>query len=200
MSFHPLMDYGAGHHQSARSLPDEGPAFTFTAANLAKLEEICSRYPAEQRKSAIIAALYLAQGQQGYITRNAMRAVAASIRCTTAEVEDIVFFYTMFYTKPVGKHIVQVCRTLSCALRGAERVTEELSKTLGLTPGQTDAAGEFTLIEVECLGACDRAPVVGVNDDWHECQKPEDAKALIDGLRSRGAASLTGCHLKVAGE
>lgn len=194
------MDYGAGHHQSARSLPDEGPAFTFTAANLAKLEEICSRYPAEQRKSAIIAALYLAQGQQGYITRNAMRAVAASIRCTTAEVEDIVFFYTMFYTKPVGKHIVQVCRTLSCALRGAERVTEELSKTLGLTPGQTDAAGEFTLIEVECLGACDRAPVVGVNDDWHECQKPEDAKALIDGLRSRGAASLTGCHLKVAGE
>lgn len=194
------MDYGAGHHQSARALPDEGPAFVFTAANLAKLEEICSRYPAEQRKSAIIAALYLAQGQQGYITRNAMRAVAAAIRCTTAEVEDIVFFYTMFYTKPVGKHVVQVCRTLSCALRGAERVTEELSKHLGLTPGQTDANGEFTLVEVECLGACDRAPVVGVNDDWHECQKPEDAKALIDGLRTRGAASLTGCHLKVAGE
>jgi NADH-quinone oxidoreductase subunit E len=200
MSFHPLMDYGKGHHQSARQLPEEGPAFAYTPDNLAKLEEICTRYPAEQRKSAILAALYLAQGQQGYITQSAMRAVAAAIRCSTAEVEDIVFFYTMFYTRPVGKHVIQVCRTLSCALMGAERVTEELSKTLGIAPGETDAAKEFTLIEVECLGACDRAPVVGVSDDWHECQKPEDARALIDGLRSKGAASLTGCYLKVAGE
>jgi len=194
------MEYGAGHHQSARVLPEEGPAFAFTAANLAKLEEICTRYPAERRKSAIIAALYLAQGQQGYITLSAMRAVAAAIRCSTAEVEDIVYFYTMFYTRPMGKHIVMVCRTLSCALAGAERVTETLSQELGLTPGETDANREFSLLEVECLGACDRAPVVGVNDDWHECQKPEAAKALIDGLRASGAASLTGCHLKVAGE
>jgi NADH-quinone oxidoreductase E subunit len=200
MSFHPLMDYGAGHHQSARPLPEEGPAFAYTPQNLAKLEEICARYPDEQRKSAIIAALYLAQGQQGYITRSAMRAVAAAIRCTTAEVEDIVYFYTMFYTRPMGKHIVQVCRTLSCALMGAERVTEALSQELGLKPGETDANREFSLLEVECLGACDRAPVVGVNDDWHECQQPDAVKKLVDGLRASGAASLTGCHLKVAGE
>lgn len=200
MSFHPLMEYGAGHHQSSRELPEEGPAFAFTAPNLAKLEEICARYPAEWRKSAIIAALYLAQGQQGYITLSAMRAVAAAIRCSTAEVEDIVYFYTMFYTRPMGKHIVMVCRTLSCALAGAERVTEALSQELGLKPGETDANREFSLLEVECLGACDRAPVVGVNDDWHECQQPEAAKALIEGLRAAGAASLTGCHLKVAGE
>lgn len=200
MSFHPLMDYGAGHHRSARALPEDGPEFAFTSANLAKLEEICARYPAEQRKSAIIAALYLAQGQQGYITRNAMRAVAAAIRCTTAQVEDIVYFYTMFYTRPMGKHIIMVCRTLSCALAGAERVTEALSKELGLKPGETDANREFSLLEVECLGACDRAPVVGVNDDWHERQQPEAVKALIEGLRAAGAASLTGCHLKVAGE
>ena len=147
-----------------------------------------------------MAALYLAQGQQGYLTRGAMRAVASSIGCTTAEVEDIVYFYTMFYTRPVGKHIIQVCRTLSCALAGAERVAAELSKELGLAPGETDANREFTLIEVECLGACDRAPVVGVNDDWHECQRPEDARKLIDGLRAKGASSLTGCHLKVVGE
>jgi len=73
-------------------------------------------------------------------------------------------------------------------------------KELGLTPGETDADREFSLLEVECLGACDRAPVVGVNDDWHECQQPEAVKALIEGLRAAGAASLTGCHLKVAGE
>jgi len=197
MSFHPAMDYGRGRHLSARQLPEEGPAFAYTAENRAKLEAICARYPAEERKSAILAALYLAQHQQGYLTRNAMREVASAIRCTTADVEDVVSFYTMFYTRPVGRHVVQVCRTLSCALMGAERVTEELSRAIGIAPGETDKAGEFTLLEVECLGACDRAPVVGVNDHWHECQKPEDAKALVDGLRARGAAALTGCHLRM---
>jgi len=191
------MDYGRGRHQSARALPDTGPAFVFTADRRAKLDEICARYPADQRKSAILAALYLAQDQQGYLTQNAMRHVAEAIGCTPAQVEDVVSFYTMFYTRPVGRHVLQVCRTLSCALMGAERVTEELANALQVRPGETDASGEFTLLEVECLGACDRAPVVGVNDHWHECQRPEDAKALIDGLRAKGAASLTGCYLAV---
>lgn len=197
MSFHPAMDYGRGHHASARVQPEEGPAFAYTPETRAKLEEICARYPAEQRKSAIIAALYLAQHQQGYITRNAMRHVAEVIRCTPAEVEDVVSFYTMFYTRPVGRSVIQVCRTLSCALMGAERVADAFAATLGIKPGETDAAGEFTLLEVECLGACDRAPVVGVNDGWQECQKPEDVPALVDGLRARGQAALTGCHLRV---
>ena len=102
MSFHPAMDYGRGHHKSARALPEEGPAFAYTAENRATLEEICARYPPEQRKSAILAALYLAQHQQGYLTRNAMRHVAEAIGCTPADVEDVVSFYTMFYTRPVG--------------------------------------------------------------------------------------------------
>ena len=197
MSFHPEMDYGRGRHKSMRALPEEGPAFAYTAETRAKLEEICSRYPPERRQAAILAALYLAQHQQGYLTRNAMRHVAEVIGCTPADVEDVVTFYTMFYTRPVGKHVLQVCRTLSCALMGAERVTEELEQALGISRGDTDAAGEFTLVEVECLGACDRAPVVAVNDDWHECQTPEDARALVDGLRAHGVAALTGCHLKV---
>jgi NADH-quinone oxidoreductase E subunit len=197
MSFHPSMDYGRGHHKSARAFPEEGPAFEYTRENRARLETICARYPAEQRKSAILAALYLVQHQQGYITLNGMRQVASVIGCTPADVEDVVSFYTMFYTRPVGRYVLQVCRTLSCALMGAERVTEELSKTLGIAPGETDRAGEFTLFEVECLGACDRAPVVGVNDHWHECHKPEDASALVAGLRTKGPAALTGCYLRV---
>jgi len=197
MTFHPAMDYGPGHHKSARALPEDGPPFEYTAGNRAKLEAICTRYPEERRKSAILAALYIAQHQQGYLTRNAMRHVAEVIRCTPAEVEDVVSFYTMFYTRPVGRHVIQVCRTLSCALLGAERVTEELSKALGIAPGETDADREFSLFEVECLGACDRAPVVGVNDDWHECQSPEDVRALVEGLRTHGAKALTGCHLKI---
>jgi NADH-quinone oxidoreductase E subunit len=198
MSFHPAMDYGRGHHKSARALPEEGPPFEYTAENRARLEDICSRYPDQHRKSAILAAVYIAQHQQGHITRNAMRHIADVIRCTPADVEDVVTFYTMFYTRPVGRHVLQVCRTLSCALMGAERVTEELSGVLGIRPGETDEAGEFTLLEVECLGACDRAPVVGVNDAWHECQAPDAVRSLVDGLRAKGTAAVTGCHLDVA--
>src|SRR4029078_4283742 len=100
----------------------------------------------------------------------------------------------MFYTKPVGKCVLQVCRTLSCALNGAERVTEELRAKLGIEPGQTDATGTFTLIESEWLRACDRAPVVMVNDAWHECLNPADAARLVDDLRTRGEAAVSGCH------
>ena len=197
MSFHPPMEYApARFHRSERKLADEGAPFAYTPENQAKFDENVTHYPPEQRKSAILYALYLAQGQQGYLTGNAMRFVAQQIGCSTADVEDVVSYYTMFYTKPVGKRVLNVCRTLSCALLGAERVTEELSKKLGIKPGQTTADGEFTLIEVECLGACDRAPVVMVNDDWHERLAPEQAGRFIDDLKARGAAAFTGCHLK----
>jgi len=194
VSFHPKMAYDATFHKSARTLEDEGPAFVYTAENRARFDEIVKRYPPDRRRSAVLPALYLAQYQQGYITANAIRHVAGLLGITRADVEDVVSFYTMFYTKPVGKFVVQVCRTLSCALNGAERVTEELTAKLGITPGQTDASGTFTLVEVECLGACDRAPVVMVNDGWHECLKPEDASKLVDDLRARGEAVLSGCH------
>jgi NADH-quinone oxidoreductase subunit E len=191
------MEYApAKFHKSERKLAETGEPFTYSAANQAIFDEIVTHYPPEQRKSAILYALYLAQAQNGgYLTAAAMAHVAQQIRCTTAEVEDVVSYYTMFYTRPVGKYVLNVCRTLSCALRGAERVTAELSEALGIKPGETDPSGTFTLMEVECLGACDRAPVVMVNDDWHERLAPEECGTFLDGLRSRGTASLTGCHL-----
>jgi NADH-quinone oxidoreductase E subunit len=199
VSFHPKMSYDATFHKSERKLEDEGPPFVYTPENRARFDELVKRYPPECRRSAVLAALYLAQNQQGYITANAIRHCAELLGITRADVEDVVSFYTMFYTKPVGKYVVQVCRTLSCALNGAERVTEELAAKLGLEPGETDPSGMFTLVEVECLGACDRAPVVMVNDAWHECLKPEDAARLIDDLRARGEAAVSGCHHVVEG-
>jgi NADH-quinone oxidoreductase subunit E len=187
----------ARFHASARTLLEEGPDFAYTPENQAKFDGNVKQYPADQRKSAILYALYLAQAQQGYLTAAAMRYVADQIGCTAAEVEDVVSYYTMFYTKPVGKYVLNVCRTLSCALLGAERVTEELCAKLGVHPGQTTADGEFTVIEVECLGACDRAPVVMVNDDWHERLAPEQAGAFVDEIKKRGRAAFTGCHLHV---
>jgi NADH-quinone oxidoreductase E subunit len=198
VSFHAKMDYApAKFHKSERKLAEPGEPFTWTPDNQAKFDEVVKRYPPERRKSAILYALYLVQNQQGYVSRAGMRLVAQQIGCTPAEVEDVVSYYTMFYTKPVGKYVLNVCRTLSCALRGAERVTEELSAKLGIHPGQIDSSNTFTLMEVECLGACDRAPVVMVNDDWHEALSPERVGQFVDDLRAKGYAALTGCHLKV---
>jgi NADH:ubiquinone oxidoreductase subunit E len=115
------MAYDATFHRSVRTLEDEGPPFVYTAENRARFDEIVTRYPPEQRRSAVLPALYLAQHQHGYITANAIRYVAGLLGLTPAEVEDVVSFYTMFYTKPVGQFVLQVCRTLSCALNGAER-------------------------------------------------------------------------------
>jgi NADH-quinone oxidoreductase E subunit len=194
VSFHPKMAYDATFHKSSRKLEDEGPPFAYTAENRARFDEIIKRYPSNQRRSAVLPALYLAQQQQGYITANAIRHVAGLLEITRADVEDVVSYYTMFYTRPVGKFVINVCRTLSCALNGAERVTEALVAKLGIAPGQTDATKTFTLVEVECLGACDRAPAVMVNDAWHECLKPEDVPKLVDDLRARGESALSGCH------
>ena len=194
MSFHPKMAYDATFHKSIRTLGNEGPAFVFTPEHRAQLDEILTHYPSEQRRSAVLPALFLVQRQQGYITGNAMRHVADVLTMTPADVEDVVSYYTMFYQKPVGRFVLSVCRTLSCAVNGAERVVEEIAHHLHIKPGETDASGTFTLIEVECLGACDRAPVVMVNDAWQELQRPEDVPKLLEALRTHGETALTGCH------
>jgi NADH-quinone oxidoreductase E subunit len=191
------MPYDTGLHTSERRLPEAGEPFVFTPEHRARLEEIATHYPSDRRRSALIPALYLVQKQQGYISRRAMEYVSQLIGVTTAEVEDVVSYYSMFHAQPVGKYVLQVCRTLSCALNGAERVTDVLSRKLGLKPGETDPTGTFTLLEVECLGACDRGPVVLVNDHWHECLKPEDAEQLVDDLRRLGTGVVSGCHLCV---
>jgi len=198
MSFHPLMAYDERLHRSERKLIDEGAPFEFTPERRAKLDAMLADYPPERKRSAVLAALYLVQEQAGYLTANGLRHVAGILDLTPAEVEDVASYYVMFYKEPVGTYVLQVCRTLSCALMGAERVTEALSEKLGIKVGETDPSRMFTLLEFECLGACDRAPVVMVNNElWHEKLRPEDAGRLVDDLKTRGAAALSGCHLKV---
>src|SRR5204862_6507206 len=124
--------------EAARQREDEGAAFAYAAENRARFEEIVKRYPSHRRRAVVLPALYLAQYQQGYIAANAIRHVADLLGITRADVEDVVSYYTMFYTRPVGRFVINVCRTLSCALNGAERVTEALCARLHLKPGQTD--------------------------------------------------------------
>jgi NADH-quinone oxidoreductase E subunit len=188
------MAYDATFHKSSRQLEDDGPPFEYTAEHRARFEVIVARYPPDRKRSAVLPALHLVQAQQGYVTANAIRHVAALLEMSRADVEDVVTYYTMFWRKPVGKYVLNVCRTLSCAINGAERVTGAICDALHITPGQTDPSGTFTLLEVECLGACDRAPVVMVNDAWQENQTPETVAQLLNDLKSRGESALTGCH------
>ena len=193
MSFHPHIPYETAFHRSERELSPEGEPFAFTPEQRQKFEELASHYPPERRKSTILYALFMVQERVGYVSAAGMRHVAEVIGCTAAEVEEVATYYAMFYKQPVGKYVVQVCRTLSCALRGAERVTGEVARHLGIRPGETDPTGTFTLVEVECLGACDRAPVVMVNDGWHEVLAHGDAVKLLDEVKARGEAALSGC-------
>ena len=199
MSFHPLMVYEPGRfQQSQRQLVDEGEPFAFTPERRAKLDEMLTKYPPDRKRSAVLGALYLAQEQQGYLTASAMRHVAGILDMTPAQVDEVATYYVMFFKERVGKYVLQVCRTLSCALAGSERVTDALSEKLGIKVGETDASGMFTLLEFECLGACDRAPVVMVNNEhWHEQATPESCSKLVDEIKSKGIAALSGCHLKV---
>lgn len=197
MSFHPTMPYGTDqHHRSMRVTLPEGSEFSFTDGNRQNFEEFASHYAPENRVSAVLHALYLVQDQQGYISNNAVRHVAQVIGCTTADVEDVVSYYVMFHRAPTGKYVLQVCTTLSCALAGAERVVEELTHKLGIKVGETDPTGMFTIQQMECLGACDRAPVMMVNNDyWHEHLQPEQVGGLVDRMKTDGLKALNNCHL-----
>lgn len=153
-------------------------AFTDTA--LRELEAIRSRYP--DREAAILPALHLAQREFGYLSDDAIVYVATLLEFTPARIEGVATFYTMYNRKPVGKYHLQICRNISCSLLGAEHLIEHVSLKLGIHPGETTPDGKFTLSTVECLGSCGTAPVMQVNEDYHESLTEEKIDALLDRL------------------
>jgi NADH-quinone oxidoreductase E subunit len=152
----------------------------FSEANETKLNEIISHYPV--KRSAVLPALYIAQEEHGYVTDADVQYIATRLGMRVNEVEEVVTFYTMYSRQPVGKYKLQVCRTLSCMLLGAEEITEHLSEKLGVEVGETTADGRFTLQEVECLGFCDLAPCLQVNFDYHEKVTRESVDGIIKNL------------------
>lgn len=153
----------------------------FSEETRRELDRIVSRYP--DREAAILPALYLAQREFGYVSDEAIACVAGLIGVTTARVEGVATFYTMYNRKPVGKYHVQICRNLSCSLMGAEHLIDRVSKKLGIKPGETTADGRITLTKVECLGSCGTAPVMQVNDDYYENLTEDSIDRILDGLR-----------------
>lgn len=145
---------------------------------------ILERYPAQHRRSAIMPLLYLAQSVEGMISREALAEIGQMLDITTAEVEAVATFYTMFRLRPTGEHVVNVCTNLACKLRGAEEVYEAAHRAADM-PHDADVSddGAFTVHEEECLGLCDFAPVVQVNFAAHDNVTPEEVRALIESLR-----------------
>ena len=156
-------------------------ALEFSPETLKKFEATVARYP--KKEAAMLPVLYLAQQEFGHLGPEAIEYVARLMNQAPARVHGVVSFYTMYNMKPIGRHHFQVCRTLPCALRGAEQVTSLLEKKLGIECGQTTADGRFTLTEVECLASCGTAPMMQVNDDYYENLTDEKISEILDGLK-----------------
>jgi NADH-quinone oxidoreductase E subunit len=164
--------------------PVEQPAsFTFTSENLEKAKAHIAKYPPGRQASAVLPLLDLAQRQHdNWLPRAAMDCVADMLGMARIRVYEVATFYSMFNLRPVGKHLFQICTTTPCWLRGSDEVVKACERKLGIGVGETTPDAQFTLIEVECLGACVNAPIIQVNDDFYEDLDGPATEALIDAL------------------
>ncbi len=153
----------------------------FSEISKKEIEEILNHYPTKQ--AALLPVLWVAQEQFGWISEGVMDLVAQTLDISPAHVYGVVTFYTMYYRKPVGRCHIQVCRTLPCALMGAESILEHLEKKLGIKEGETTPDGQFTLSTVECLASCGTAPMLRLNEEYRENLTPEKIDQLLAALK-----------------
>ncbi len=148
-----------------------------------QIDHWLKRYPADQRRSGVIEALRFVQEEHGYLTQPLMDSVADYLGIPKIAVYEVATFYSMFFVKPVGKHIIDVCTNVSCMLQDAEKVLSHCKKRLNIDLNQTTEDGQFTLREVECLGACANAPAIQVGKKYYENMTPEKIDAMFEELR-----------------
>lgn len=173
--------------------PEQQPAsFAFTPENEAKARAIVAKYPAGRQASAVMPLLDLAQRQHGgWLPIKAIEHVAEFLSLPYIRAMEVATFYTMYNLAPVGRRFVQVCTTTPCWLRGSGDIIAACERKLGVRVGETTSDGEFTLAEVECLGACVNAPMMQVNDDYYEDLTPETVERLLEAM-ARGETPKPG--------
>ncbi len=160
--------------------------FSFTKENLEKAQKIISRYPLGKERSAVMPLLYLAQQQNNnWISQEAMNYIAEILSIQAMHVYEVASFYTMYNKHPVGKYLVQICRTTPCWLCNSDGITQACIDELGINIGETTKDGLFTLIEVECLGACVNAPMMQINDDYYENLNSEKVTYILKEKRTK---------------
>jgi NADH-quinone oxidoreductase subunit E len=170
---------------SFRRLSQTQPAgFAFKAEFEPRIAREIAKYPAGRQASAVIAILWFGQDQEGWVSKPMIEDVARRLAMPFIRVLEVATFYTMFNLEPVGRHLVQVCTTTPCWLRGSDAVTEACRKATGIKGWrETSADGMFTMTEVECLGACVNAPILQVDDDFYEDMDAEKVTELLAALR-----------------
>jgi NADH-quinone oxidoreductase subunit E len=158
---------------------DEGAGAVLSDAERGALEEALGHYA--DRRSAVITALKIVQRHRGWVSDEALRDVAEALGLSAAEIESRATFYNLIFRRPVGRHVILVCDSVACWIDGYGELRAALEERLGVTMGETSADGRFTLLPVVCLGACDRAPAMLVDDDLHGPVRPEDLPAILEG-------------------
>ena len=154
--------------------------FEWSEENFSKVKTIIDKYPGGKQQSAVIPVLDLAQRQnKGWLTKNIIEKVAETLSMSFIRVMEVASFYSMFNLEPVGKNFIQICRTTPCWLRGSDKLLEVAKNVTGCNLGETSKDNKFTLVEVECLGACCNAPMIQINDDYYEDLTEENFKHLL---------------------
>ena len=168
-----------------RIASDQPKSFKFTAENEKEIKRIIAKYPKGRQASAVMPLLDLAQRQHdNWIPMAAIEAIAVRLDMAEIRVLEVATFYTMFNLKPVGKYFLQACTTTPCWLRGSDEMMRCIKDRYGIASGQTSDCGQFSLLEVECLGACVNAPILQVNDDFYEDLDYQTTGALLDSLEA----------------
>jgi len=159
--------------------------FEFTAENLQKTKEHIAKYPEGRQASAVMPLLDIAQRQNGgWLPQAGIRCVATMLDMPVIRVLEVASFYTMYNLAPVGEHFVQVCTTTPCWLRGSDDIVSACKNKLGINMGETTQDGKFTIIEVECLGACANAPMMQIGDDYYEDLTADTTTKVLDALQA----------------
>lgn len=149
-----------------------------------EIQQVAAQYP--ESRSAVLPALRLAQEQHGWLPPEAFREVGEALGLTPAYCKSVASFYDMFHLEPVGRHLVEVCTNISCALVGAQQVLEGFQRELGVGPGETTEDGEVTLRTIECLGGCGWATIVAIDEHYRMHVAPDDVPGIVQELRSGG--------------
>ena len=169
----------------ARIADNQPDSFAFTRENEAEIKRIVAKYPKGRQASAVMPLLDLAQRQHdNWIPMKAIELIAKKLDMAEIRVLEVATFYTMFNLKPVGKYFLQACTTTPCWLRGSDNMMRCIKDRYGISSGKTSECGRFTLLEVECLGACVNAPILQVNDDFYEDLDYASTGALLDSLEA----------------
>ena len=175
----------SNHPGLSNTFSSSGEKFEWSKESLKSIKMIISRYPKDRHQSAVMPLLYLAQEQNNnWISIECIEKIAETLNMPKIRVTEVASFYSMYNTRPVGKNLVQICRTSPCWLRGSNKITNTICKETNCDINDTSEDNLFTVVEVECLGACSNGPMIQINNDFYEDLDEENTRVIIDNIKN----------------